>query len=42
MVWSSFAPRVDFVFLRLGRVYGFSAFRGFLLLGYILGLVKVV
>ena len=38
-VQSSFAPRVGLVYLRLGRVQGFSAFRGLFWLGYILGLV---
>ena len=41
-VWSRFAPRVGQVFLRLGRVQGFSAVRGILRLGYILGLVTIV
>ena len=40
-VQSSFAPRVGQVCLRLGRVQGFSAFRGIFRLGYILGLVMV-
>ena len=41
-VQSGFALRVCLVFLRLGRVLGFSAFRGIFRLGYILGLVTVV
>ena len=40
-VQSSFAPRVNQVCLRLGRVQGFSAFRCLFRLGYILGLVTV-